>query len=123
MPATRLTVSDIVIAAAIIIAAALLFCLGLTGVDGQYAEITTRDGFYGRYRLDSDGSVNLSSGGHTLTVVIEDGCAYVAESDCDDGICVATGSIRRSGEVIICAPAGVAVRITGGDADADGIAG
>lgn len=74
------------------------------------------------YSLDEDTRFTFENNGITLTVVIEGGAAYVAESNCDCGICKNTPKISRAGQSIVCAPAGVALILTGGDADADAVA-
>ncbi len=47
----------------------------------------------------------------SLTVVLEKREAYVRESSCPDKICVKTGKINKKGQLIICAPNGVMLRI------------
>lgn len=50
-----------------------------------------------RYRAeDEDGHYNL--------VEVKDGGVAVLEADCDNQVCVRTGRIRNTGEVIACLP-------------------
>ncbi|MDI6638910.1 MAG: NusG domain II-containing protein, partial [Bacillota bacterium] len=53
--------------------------------------------------------------GRTVVVEIaEDGRARVRASDCPDKVCVKTGWIEHPGEVIVCLPNRVVVKIQGG---------
>ena len=69
------------------------------------------------YSLSEDKTVEIENGGIKLTVVIENGAVYVKSSDCHDAICVDTGKINKTGQVIVCAPAMVAIRIEGETGD------
>lgn len=51
-------------------------------------------------------------GGH-LTVVVQDGKAWVSESDCAHRICVKTGAISRVGESIVCAQNKIVITVVG----------
>ena len=46
-----------------------------------------------------------------MTFTVADGSISVTESDCGDHTCMRTGSISRSGEVIVCVPNKAAVTI------------
>lgn len=84
--------------------------------------ITTPEGSTS-YSLAKPQTVTVTSRGVTLTVVIEDGEAHVSHSDCRDGVCYRSGSISRSGETILCAPAGVKLTVKGGNSNVDFVAG
>jgi hypothetical protein len=75
------------------------------------------------YPLSQNDCFEIVSQGITLSVVIEDGAAYVKESTCPDGVCRSTRSISKSGETVLCAPAGVTLTVRGGDGDVDFVAG
>lgn len=53
--------------------------------------------------------------GGTNHVVIKDGTVHVTEASCPDKVCVNQGTIRRTGEAIICLPNRMIARITGGE--------
>lgn len=72
-----------------------------------YADITEE------YPLSEDRTLAFESNGISLTVVIKDGAVYVESSDCRDGLCKDMGSISKTGQIIICAPATLAIRIEG----------
>lgn len=90
--------------------------------DGTYLIVSTPDGT-GEYRLDEDRELEITSRGITLRIVIRDGAAYVAESTCRDRVCVNSGKLTKGGDSLLCAPAGVRLKVKGGTADADFIAG
>lgn len=120
---TKITASDAIAAVSVLLAALLIVILPLFFADeGGVLVITTAEGD-AEYALSEARELTLTENGVTLTVVIADGCAYVAHSDCPDGVCVASGRISREGEMILCAPAGVTLRIKGGGDDVDFIAG
>lgn len=54
-------------------------------------------------------------GGVSLTVTFYPDGAAVTASGCPDQVCVRTGKITRTGETAVCLPAGVSVRLTGGE--------
>lgn len=104
--------------------AALLLLLVpfLNAEEGGTLVITTPEGAQ-EYSLDRDQTLRVESNGISLEIVIEDGAAFVKESDCPDGVCRASKSISKSGESILCAPAGVTLKVKGGKANADFVAG
>ena len=54
------------------------------------------------------------------TLVVADGQATVTQATCPDQICVRHRPISRTGETIVCLPAGVVVTVVGGNAPVDG---
>ena len=120
---TRLTVLDI-LAVLLVLCLALLFLWAprQSRADGAFLVVTTSKGSE-RYSLLEDREICVEANGHCLIAVIRAGEAYVQESDCADGVCLASGRISHSGETVICAPAGVRLLIEGGDGDVDFVAG
>ncbi|OPJ56365.1 NusG domain II-containing protein [Alkalithermobacter paradoxus] len=55
-------------------------------------------------------------------VYIHDGGVEVESADCKDQICVKTGHIKRSGQIIACLPHKLYVKITGKGNEVDNIA-
>ena len=49
------------------------------------------------------------------TVVCRDGYVWVSDSCCPSKLCVKTGKIHAQGQVIVCVPNRVVVRIVGAD--------
>ena len=109
---------------AALIAALLLIALGLylflnqaKGEDapdeGPWAVVMMDGEEIARYSLAKNGSYVLNGG--TNTLVIEDGYAWMTESQCPDKICEHMGKIRYNGQLIVCLPNGVIVTVEGGE--------
>lgn len=125
MPHTRFHKGDLVVLCAVVLlAAGFLLCplLTLRTTDGAYCEIRCGDEVT-RYPLSDTRTIPLSHGGYTLTVTIAHGTVSVTSADCPDRVCVRTGEISHSGDVIVCIPAEVVIRITGNEEAADYVAG
>ena len=65
-------------------------------------------------RLSGPERRTYEAGGYTLTVEFSPEGAAVVESDCPTQDCVHTGTIHHTGRSIICLPARLTVRLTGG---------
>ena len=85
--------------------------------------VLAQSGEVRRYSLAQNGTYEIVSNDFSLTVVIASGSICVERSDCRDQICVHSRAISRPGQSIVCAPAGVAIRIIGEGAGIDGISG
>lgn len=75
--------------------------------------------------------VRLGAGYHetvtikgTVTNVIEidDTSVYFSKSDCPDQVCVRTGKLTRAGQLAVCLPNRVIVRLVGAQNDIDALA-
>lgn len=70
--------------------------------------------------------VPAADGHRAVAEVAGDGRARMKESDCPDKVCVRTGWIAHPGQVIVCLPNKIVVRIEGGPQDVgpflDGVA-
>ncbi|MBQ9760175.1 MAG: NusG domain II-containing protein [Clostridia bacterium] len=120
---TKISFADGIAVFAVLLCAVLLFVFPLlTEEKGEIVVISTPEGFY-EYSLQEDQTLTLTSRGITLTVVIQGGEAFVSSSDCPDHVCVTSGRISKSGETVVCAPAGVSVTVKGGARDVDFVAG
>ena len=58
----------------------------------------------------------------TNVIQIEEDCVYFAESDCPDQVCVRSGKLTRAGQIAVCLPNRVIVRLVGAQSDIDAIA-
>ncbi len=120
----KLKLGDILLMAAILLVALLLFFLPFLAEEGASAQIVIAEtGEVRTVSLDTDASYQIDSRGVSLTVQVENGKISVAQSDCRDGICRNTPAISRPGQSIVCAPAGVVIRISGEEAAVDGVSG
>jgi len=75
------------------------------------------------YTFDEDREEVIESNGHTLTLKIADGSVTVTESDCEDKICIQSGSISRAGSAIVCLPADTVIEIVADEEGHDAVAG
>ena len=89
---------------------------------GEVLVVSTSDGSE-EYALNEEQTLQISSNGIALSIEIKDRCVRVLHSDCQDGVCMSSGRISKTGESILCAPAKVSLRIKGGDSDVDFVAG
>ncbi len=78
---------------------------------------------YGRYTLQEKNGKTLAirtEFGYNK-IVIENGSVRVTESDCPDHLEIAAGSIQKSGEMLVCLPNRLVIRIEG-EGSVDGVA-
>ena len=123
---TRLQKADIaVIVLCLLLALALLLVPLLMPTARAQLIVTDRQGRSHAYSLAQRTTLSVvGEHGHTLTVCIDNGRAFVSESSCPDGLCVACGDISRHGETVVCLPAGIVLRIQAGKAgEADAVLG
>lgn len=88
----------------------LVLLLWRPGETGQICYISW-DGGETTLSLLEPTTLSLESRGVLLTIVVEDGVVRVAESTCPDALCQAAGELRQAGEMLVCVPAGVVIRI------------
>lgn len=97
-----------------------LLCMGalaaqlLSAPRAQQVRITVDGAVWGSYPLAQERTVRISpeSGAWHNTIVIRDGKAWVAESDCANQICVNTPALTANAiGVIACLPHGVVVEL------------
>ena len=122
---TRIGAADGLVLLTVALLAALLFALPWLREDGASLIVSTPDGSE-VYPLAEDRLIPLSANGVSLTVEIAGSRARVKQSNCPDGVCVASGWIERPGQSVVCAPAGVRLLIAGeekGGSEVDFVAG
>ena len=108
---TKCTPLDLLVAAGVLLLAFLLaFFPILFGKDAGQLKITSEQG-ESFYLMDEARQIEITSRGHTLVLCVDEEGAYVAEADCDDKICQHSGKIRKNGDIIVCAPAGVKIEL------------
>ena len=109
---------DLIIAAAVIAVAAVLYFSGILrpGEKGARAVVTVDGKTYGEYDLSEDTSVTVEiPGGGYNSFVIKDGKADMTEADCRDHICVDHKPINLDGETIVCLPHKLVIEIVDGE--------
>ena len=107
---------DIILGLLLLIIAATLFAVDVTGVSGSSRNKTVIVSIDGKkeaeYPLKEDG-VYLLEGSHlgTNKLVIKDEKAYIEEASCPDKQCMKQGKISKAGEMLVCLPNRVVVKI------------
>ncbi len=118
-----LKIGDGVLMAGILVMAVLLFLLPLLASPASFAELVTADGGISVIDLEKDTVFDITSRDITLTLCVRNGELFVSHSTCRDSVCRNTPPISRAGQSIVCAPAGVVIRIIGEGAEVDGATG
>ena len=114
---------DLIICFAVVAMAVLLFVLPFTKSGSSVLAVSV-GGSTQRYELGQDREFVLENNGIMLNVKIEAGEASVVLSTCPDKVCVRTGKISEKGQIIVCAPADIAIWIESGEEDGyDGVIG
>lgn len=90
------------------VSAILSFVIFKSGAD--FVEIYEDGALIGRYPISENRTIKLSHN----TVKIEGGAARMDYADCENQICVGTGSISTPLYPIVCLPNRVLVRVSGG---------
>ena len=80
----------------------------VVSVDGTEVDRVALD------RLSGPERRSYEAGGYHLTVEFSPEGAVMAESDCPTQDCVHTGAVHDAGRSIVCLPARLTVRLTGG---------
>ena len=123
MLSTKPNARDAVIAAAVLFLALALFLIPLLMRKEGNTVLLTYGETTETYSLNVDRTIELTSNGYHLTVKIEGGEVWVEDADCPDLVCKHTGKISKSGDGILCVPAGVRILVKGGGDDVDFVAG
>lgn len=122
-----LKLGDFAIFAVILLLAAGVWArFALLQADAVFGEIWKDGELYERVRLADGYQTTITVQGESVTNVIEiDGRRMrVAQSDCHDRVCVHSGWIERSGQIAVCLPNKMEIKITGGQAsDVDAVVG
>ena len=122
---------DIILGLILLSVASMLFVMDLTHVSsdtGNKKVVVSVDGKkIAEYPLKIDATYELS-GSHlgTNTLVIKSGKAYISEANCPDKQCMKQGKISRAGEMLVCLPNRVVVKIVDSKKDEpviDGVSG
>ena len=107
----------VVLALAAVIAAVL--ALGVSG-DRLYAEVWQDNELVERVELTDSTDRTIDLDGHNV-IVLSGRTARMQSADCRDQVCVRTGTLTHAGQVAVCLPNRVVLRITGGTSEIDAI--
>lgn len=88
--------------------------------DGQYIIVEKSGENIHKFKITDEQEISVQGESGILVVIkIHNGEVQVVSSDCPDKTCVKTGKISKAGEMIVCLPARISVKIEGkGSADA-----
>ena len=105
--------ADILLFFILLACAALLAVLPLARATGSEHKVRVTSGgeVVGIYPLEIDIEVEVDRDGHHNIVSIKDNKVHMEYSNCKNQICVNTGEIAETGEVIVCLPNYVIVEI------------
>lgn len=116
---TKLCLNDFfAVIAVVIIAVALVLLPMLFENSAEYVKIVTDEKEF-VISLSQDDVITVTSNGYIATIEICDGTAEVVNSTCRDQICVHSGKISQSGDIIICAPARMSIEVIGKESNVD----
>lgn len=87
----------------------LFFVLRGCAADGERVRVLHENTVIAEYPLNVDGEFPLLGGKNTL--VIENGEAYIKDSQCPDHTCERMGKIAKEHERIVCLPHRLTVKV------------
>ena len=122
---SRFKVGDFVIIALVALCAlgVLLTCkYYIFSNKGTKLEVRSEEGT-SIYSMLNPESFTIKSHNYTMKVEITPAGVYVSECNCPDRICVNTGKIEKTGESIVCVPAGVSLTVIGDKGEYDIVGG
>ena len=96
-----------------------MFLFGLRGESAAHVEVYVGSTPIETLPLSKGGTYPI--GGH-LTVRVENGSVRITDADCPDRYCVRMGSIDSPGQMLVCLPNQIVVRIVGtGETEVDAV--
>ncbi len=107
----------VVLALAAAIAAVL--ALSVSG-DQLYAEVWQDNTLVERVQLTEETDRTIDLDGHNV-IVLSGRTARMQSADCRDQVCVRTGTLTHAGQVAVCLPNRVVLRLTGDTGEIDAI--
>ena len=101
---------DILLIVSLLVAAlTALWIVRATAEEGTRVAVIVENVTVAEYPLSVDGEYSLLGGKNLL--VIENGAAYMKESQCPDHLCERYGRISRERERIVCLPHRLTVKV------------
>ena len=119
---SRLKWGDAVIIAVVLLLAAALTAVLAAGTQGDrlYAEVWQDNQLVERVALTDGTDRTIDLDGHNV-IVLSGKSARMASADCRDQVCVRTGTLTRAGQVAVCLPNRVVLKIVGETGEIDAI--
>ena len=111
----------IIIGAVLLLAAALTALMAQNTAGGRlYAEVWQNDVLVERVALTDETDRTIALDGHNV-IVLAGKTARVESADCHDQVCVRTGTLTRAGQVAVCLPNRVVLKLVGETGEIDAI--
>lgn len=111
----------IIIGAVLLLAAALTALMAQNTAGGRlYAEVWQNDVLVERVALTEETDRTIDLDGHNV-IVLAGKTARVESADCNDQVCVRTGTLTRAGQVAVCLPNRVVLKLVGETGEIDAI--
>lgn len=119
---SRLKWGDFVIVGAVLVLAAALTAALAAATQGDrlYAEVWQDNQLVERVALTDGTDRTIDLDGHNV-IVLSGKSARMASADCRDQVCVRTGTLTRAGQVAVCLPNRVVLKIVGESGEIDAI--
>ena len=108
----------ILLAALILIGAAGLFAVRPVQSEGGTAVITVDGEQIDSLDLSADQSVKIETQYGNNLITVEGGSVFVAEADCPGKDCITLGKISSPGQIVVCLPHHLIIKVVGQDTDA-----
>ena len=106
----KLKKGDFVIAGAVLLLAVSIWVFVFLGSsNGDRVEISENGKLIYTVPLYEEREIELSG----CTVSVSGGKAQMISADCPDKVCERAGAISKSGEIIVCAPNRISIKISG----------
>ncbi len=120
---SKMKAGDLVIIAAVLLLAAVIAAvLAVPQRGGRlYAEVWQQETLVERVELTAGTDRVIDLEGHNV-IVLEGRTARIARADCKDQVCVRTGTLTRAGQVAVCLPNRVVLKLMGDDSGIDAVA-
>lgn len=118
----KLRYGDFIVIVMILIVAVLFVVLFYeNNTNEKIAIISQNDIVLDRIELDkiSERYVITYSGKYPGIIEVNNGKIRFSHADCPDQVCVNTGWIDKPGQIAVCLPAGVIIKIEGAQTDVD----
>jgi hypothetical protein len=111
----------LVIIAVILVTVAIAVMFYEKNTDDKIAIITQNGVVLDKIHLDglSENHITSYSGKYPGTIEAKNGKIRFSYADCPDQVCVNTGWIDKPGQIAVCLPAGVIIKIEGAQTDVD----
>ncbi len=109
-----ITVGDILLLVLLVVGVGMSFLhAGFTGSEGSLVLVEVSGLPVYKGNLDEPRKVTVKGGFGDVRIVIADKQVAVLSAECPNKVCVRTGSRSHAGDVIVCVPNRVIIRILG----------